>query len=164
MICIGLGPGPKNVLVEDEHGKHVVVPYAIWKHKLSKETRLSEGRKVYRGVTGYVQKFPDQPLIREVPTKSSGTVRHITVRAIGSNDPETGGQVLVDVGLFDQWEHVVIEEDDLIAVEGPDSTNHKNGKSYPGVQAYRLNVNGVKQVAQRHETVNTGSSTPAGSW
>lgn len=38
MVCIGTGQGPKNVLAENREGQRIVVPYAIWKHKLSKET------------------------------------------------------------------------------------------------------------------------------
>ena len=33
-VCIGAGPGPKNVLWEYEDGTKTVVPYAIYKHKL----------------------------------------------------------------------------------------------------------------------------------
>lgn len=36
MVCIGTGPGPKNVLAEDREGNRAVVPYMTWKHKLSK--------------------------------------------------------------------------------------------------------------------------------
>lgn len=36
MLCIGRGPGPKNVLALMPDGTKTVVPYAIWKHKLSK--------------------------------------------------------------------------------------------------------------------------------
>ena len=36
MLYIGPGPGPKNVLVQMPDGAKVVVPYAIWKHKLAK--------------------------------------------------------------------------------------------------------------------------------
>lgn len=36
MLCIGAGPGPKNVLVLMPSGEKLVVPYAIWKHKLGK--------------------------------------------------------------------------------------------------------------------------------
>lgn len=36
MVCIGSGPGPKNVLCERvSDGRRLVVPYAVWKHKLS---------------------------------------------------------------------------------------------------------------------------------
>lgn len=37
MVCIGPGPDPKNVLAVNRDGIHVVVPYAVWKHRLSKE-------------------------------------------------------------------------------------------------------------------------------
>lgn len=33
MICIGRGPGPKNVLVQQPDGKKVVVPYPVWKYR-----------------------------------------------------------------------------------------------------------------------------------
>lgn len=36
MLCIGTGAGPKNVLVLMPDASRMVVPYAIWKHKLSK--------------------------------------------------------------------------------------------------------------------------------
>lgn len=46
MVCIGPGPGPKNVLAEDTNGYQVVVPYAIWKHKMKNDAgeRLSDMR------------------------------------------------------------------------------------------------------------------------
>lgn len=35
MLCIGPGPGPKNVLAERvEDGARLVVPYAVWKHRM----------------------------------------------------------------------------------------------------------------------------------
>lgn len=37
MVCIGPGPGPKNVLAQGLNGFLVVVPYAVWKHKLKNE-------------------------------------------------------------------------------------------------------------------------------
>lgn len=34
MLCIGGGPGPKNVLARHADGRLVVYPYAVWKHKI----------------------------------------------------------------------------------------------------------------------------------
>lgn len=39
MVCIGKGPGPKNVLAVNEEGKKMVVPYRIWKHRLKPAPR-----------------------------------------------------------------------------------------------------------------------------
>lgn len=36
MLCIGRGPGPKNVLALLPDGRKIVYPYAIWKHRVSK--------------------------------------------------------------------------------------------------------------------------------
>lgn len=33
MICIGPGPGPKNVLAERPDGSRIVVPYPVWKYR-----------------------------------------------------------------------------------------------------------------------------------
>lgn len=43
MVCIGAGPGPKNVLAECvEDGRKLVVTYATWKHRLAKVSRTRD--------------------------------------------------------------------------------------------------------------------------
>src|SRR3954469_231913 len=78
MICIGAGPGPKNVLVEYEDGFRTAVPYAVWKHKLSRPSGGQLSDTTYASVAGFIQ---FDPVTRDANGKE---VTDVTVKAIGS--------------------------------------------------------------------------------
>lgn len=114
MVCIGPGPGPKNVLAEDDNGHRVVVPYRIWKFKLKPKEAPVE--KQYISTIGIVQQFKKdgvlQPLFRTNET-NGGTVHNVTIKTITQ-------QKLVSVALFGEYAELIphIKKGGLLSVEG----------------------------------------------
>lgn len=103
MICIGPGPGPKNVLAQTPEGL-VVVPYAIWKHKLSKELFIVADKE-YVTAVGFVQ--------FEVKEREANnqTVRDVVIKTPGSSS-------YVRITVWPEFESTIINRGDFIAVDG----------------------------------------------
>jgi len=146
MVCIGPGPGPKNVLAERWDGHQVCVPYAIWKHKLSKETRVSD--KTYVTAIGVVQQFgKDKPALA-MKAMTNGTVRNFTI--------QTSNQGYVGVSYWDEFSDAdsLIVEGALVGVRGEYTESTGNdGRTYRNVKAITLSVGQTVQRAAR-EVVN----------
>lgn len=102
MVCIGTGPGPKNVLVEFADGTQMCVPYAIYKHKI-KEFRLSD--KEFATAVGFVQ--------FDVKTREANNqeVRDVVIKTPGK------GQY-IRITVWPEFDDVDIEKGDFIAVDG----------------------------------------------
>jgi hypothetical protein len=142
MVCIGLGPGPKNVLAEHVDGRKTVVPYAIWKHRLSKEeTNLADDSANFVTVAGTVQFDPQE---REVSGKD---VRDITIRAVHN-------QQKYRITLWPDLAHAEVARGDAVFVDGKGSKREKDGVTYNNVSAVAIVVNGTPYARVKDEVVN----------
>lgn len=155
MVCIGPGPGPKNVLAEYEDGRRVVVPYAIWKHQLSKENPIAD--KVYRSVIGAVQ-FPPQD--KEAAGKP---VRSIVVRQVGFKEQAVNIYATVWPGFDD----IEIEKGDILFLEGrytqgKGKTDDGTPRVYHNLSVTRLAKLGTAVEGDRPDVENaTDADEPA---
>lgn len=113
---------------------------------------MSDQKKTYMVVGGYIQKFPDKPAVatREVNDQE---VRDFTVRALGS-------QKLIRVTLWPEFGHAEVSEGDLIHSEGALNVSENNGRTYYSINARWLNVNGERIDANRDDSPQR-SSKPA---
>lgn len=141
LVCIGPGPGPKNVLAELDNGDHVVVPYAIWKFKLSKETKLAD----YATAVGFVQFDVEE---REA---AGQTVRDVTIRTPGAEGS------LIRLTVWPEFEDTPIEKGDFVAADGPFEAREYNNKTYLNLNVRTLAV--IPQVERAEtEVVNKKTS------
>ena len=151
MLAIGTGPGPKNVLVELDDGTKTVVPYAIWKHKLSKEGKVADNKKVFRTVLGFVQ-FPVEE--REA---AGQTVRDVTIRQVGSEGP------YIRITLWPEFAETAIEEGDFVAIDGPFEVRivdtDDGQKQYLNVSAGRVAVLGHEAPRTEREVKSKSRGT-----
>lgn len=147
MVCIGPGPGPKNVLVEEPDGRRVVVPYAIWKHAYKKETDIADE---FRTVTGIVQ-FPPRD-----GNANGKAVRNITIRQTGFGPTA----VRVNATLWPSHAHVAVAEGDVVMVDGKYNqtkrTNEESGetKTYHNLSVTRIAVLGKSDGGKKAEVEN----------
>lgn len=128
MVCIGPGPGPKNVLA-DVGGKLVVYPYAIWKHKI-KGVKLAGNE--YQLVIGNIQQFGDKDWLNEREVAGQ-TVREFTVKSAVSGN-------FVKVQLWPEYAGVELAPGAFVSAEGPVQVNDVKGTTYRNLTARRLSV------------------------
>lgn len=149
LLVIGPGPGPKNVLALLNDGSKVVIPYAIWKHKLSKEKQLAEFKE-FKGAGGFVQ-FPVEE--RDV---NGQTVRDVTIRALGSEGP------YIRITVWPEFSHVDIEQGDLVFLDGPFEA--REGQSKDGEKRVYLNMStsGSLVVFKSEEKQERGTTRKSG--
>lgn len=146
MVCIGPGPGPKNVLVEFEDGSKTVVPYAIWKHKLSKqqgEFSLADGKKKYLYADGFIQKFGDKPAVN-VREANGQTVRDVTIKS--------NKEMLIRITLWPELDDVELGEGYWLAVEGAYSSSGDNNQFHNISAKYAVSLSG--KSSKEREVVN----------
>lgn len=145
MVCIGAGPGPKNVLVEFSDGSRLCVPYAIWKHKLSKQQGGSLSDTQYVTVDGLIQQFGDKAAVTSRDINGQ-TVREFTIKANGS-------QKLVRITLWPEFDSVEVNAGDFVCVDGKYNVSEKDGRTFYNLTANKLAVvPGVQKAAR--EVVN----------
>jgi hypothetical protein len=140
MVCIGPGPGPKNVLAERvSDGLKTVVPYAIWKHKLSKEETVSEPSEgVYVVLGGIVQQFKKDGELTPVTRTNAVNNQNVSSFTVKTFP----GQKLVSISLWSEFQHLVpsIVKGAFVAVEGKMREETKNGVTYYNVSASQISV------------------------
>lgn len=139
MLCIGTGPGPKNVLSIDERGRRVVFSYRAWK-ALPKGVPVPEGDQgVWTVAGGVVQQFKDgdsyKPVCR-TNTVNGQNVSSFTIKAFGP------AQVLISVSLWSEFEALVphIVKGAFVSVEGKLKSETKNGTTYHNLSASQIAV------------------------
>ena len=153
MICIGTGPGPKNVLAQHEDGRLVVYTYRNWLRV--KEESVSDGNEgVYIVTIGMVQQFKRdnewQPVVRSNDVNGQ-TVSSFTIKTIS--------QKLISVSLWPEFAHLTphISKGALVGVEGKLREETKNGVTYYNLSASAISV--CAPVArQEREVVNAQPS------
>lgn len=139
MICIGTGPGPKNVLSTDERGRRVVYSYRAWK-ALPKGARVSDqDQGVYIVAGGIVQQFKKDGEWKPVVTTNvvnGQNVSSFTMKAFGPQ------QALLSVTLWSEYEHLVphIVKGAFVSLEGKLRQETKNGVTYNNVSASQIAV------------------------
>lgn len=152
MVCIGAGPGPKNVLAERTDGYRTVVPYAIWKHRLSKERSMSgTSEGVYVVAGGIVQQFKKDGAFKPVLNTNDVNgqqVSNFTIKTLVT-------QKLVSVALWPEFAALVphITKGAFVAVEGKMREETKNGVTYYNISAQEISVLSPVARAER-EVVN----------
>lgn len=154
MLAIGIGPGPKNVLVELPDGSKTVVPYRVWKYQyapLQKRSQLAED--TYRSFIGFV-KF--DPRDGEAGGKQ---IRSFVIRNVGVKEQAMD----VRATLWPSHDHVELAQGDLVAVEGKFNVN-KTKKDGEPITYFNLSVSNIVVLGEgdrgvREETANTGSSS-----
>jgi hypothetical protein len=119
-VCIGTGPGPKNVLAEDEYGHRVVFTYRNW----LKEKTLAD--KEYGSVEGFIQ-FE----VEERELEGDRVVRDATVRSIATGD-------LVRITLWPDFEDVDVEKGDWLAADGQFTSREHKGKTYVNMSPFTV--------------------------
>ena len=123
MICIGAGPGPKNVLCEDTQGNRTVVPYAIWKYKY-KEERVAD----YATVTGFIQFDVDT---RDLSTGQE--VRDVTIRSTTTGE-------LIRITVWPDFDNTELYKGQFIAVDGEVTVREVGDKVYTNLSARSIAV------------------------
>lgn len=148
MVCIGTGPGPKNVLAEDDSGRRVVFTYRVWK-TLPKGAPMAESEGTYVVLQGIVQQFKKgeewQPVLRTNQANGQN-VSSFTIKTIP-------GQKLVGVSLWSEYEHVVphVVKGMFVSLEGKMREETKNGTTYYNVTPSSLNM--VAPVTRQERAV-----------
>lgn len=156
-ICIGSGPGPKNVMFETHEGVRVVTAYALWKHKYKGEV-VADAKAKYVTANGFVQ---FDPIEREANGKK---LIDYTVKTPG------GDGVLVRITVWEELlseleaKGITIEKNDWLAADGKFSINSWDDKetgekrSQPQISAKAISVSkGI--VAGEREVVTASKSS-----
>jgi len=123
MVCIGTGPGPKNVFAESVDGMKVIVPYAIWKFKLKEEQMADDA--IYGSAAGFIQFDVEE---REA---NGATVRDATIRSIATGD-------LLRITIWPEHAETDLEKGDFIAVDGKVTIREVEDKTYVNMSAFGL--------------------------
>ena len=155
MLCIGTGPGPKNVLSIDERGRRVVYSYRAWK-ALPKGARVSD-EGVYIVAGGIVQQFKKDgaylPLVKTNQVNGQN-VSSFTIKAFGPQ------QALLSISLWSEYEHLVphIQKGAFVALEGKLRQEVKNGVTYNNVTPTAISV--VAPVTRQERPVENAVQQP----
>ena len=148
MLCIGPGPGPKNVLVLMPSGERVVMTYSNYKRR----SRMSDNAKQYRVFTGIVQWDPRDG---EAAGKK---VRNATIRSAGLKEQS----VLVSLTLWPSHAGVEIKQGDVVTAEGVFTRSTSTGsdgesRTYNNLSVSRLLKHGSADAGVRDDAPTTTS-------
>lgn len=124
MLVIGKGPGPKNVLAENENGERVVFTYRNWK-KVRKEMA---DEVIYGSSAGFVQ-FP----VEERELDAGQTVRDVTIRSLATGE-------LLRITLWPDFEDTEVSEGDFVAVDGKVTFRTVGDTTYTNMSARKVAV------------------------
>lgn len=138
MLCIGTGPGPKNVLSVDDSGRRVVFSYRAWK-ALPKGAPVAEGTEgTWVVMGGVVQQFKKDgnftPVVRSNNVNGQN-VDNFTIKTFP-------GQKLVSVSLWPEFAGLAahLKKGAFVALEGKLREETKNGTTYYNVSASEISV------------------------
>lgn len=145
VLALGVGPGPRNILVEHDDGSRVVYIYRKGKKYLAE--------KEYVTVAGFVQFDP-----KERDLDDGRQVRDVVIRAIGSQEQ-------IRITLWDQFEEVEIDKGDFIVADGSVTTREVDGTVYYNVSASRIYLGSPVEAKERETTTSkstrkTGKKAP----
>lgn len=154
-VCIGTGPGPKNVMARDETGRPIVFSYRNWK-RLQEEAVSDQDNAPFVVSLGIVQQFKKDDQWKPVVTTNDvngKTVSQFTIKTIT--------QKLVSVSLWPELAHLVphVAKGAFVAVEGKMRENVSNGVTYYNLSA--TNIVFVKPVEKAEREVVNPTPAPA---
>lgn len=114
---------------------------------------MADKDREFGSVVGIVQQFKDKPTV-EVRETTAGDVYDFKLRSIASQGLVSVGAFASDYPGLDEQ----IEAGALVSVDGPVTTNEKNGVTYVNFTAWKLTVtNPIARVGR--ETTNKSKGT-----
>lgn len=135
-VCIGTGPGPKNVMARREDGLPIVFSYRNWK-RLKKENTVSEGQSegVWIVSMGMIQQFKKDGEYKPVSVTKDVSGQSVTEFTIKSTS-----QKLITVSLWPEFAALVphIVKGAGVFVEGKLRENVSNGVTYYNLTASQI--------------------------
>jgi hypothetical protein len=150
----GRGPGPYNVLIEEDDGRKVVVTYRRWKwhYRYFDNDIQGDTLSEYRCVMGIVQ-FPPRE-----GEASGKPVRNVRINQIGFKEQA----IPVSLTLWPSHKDFEVEENDVIIAEGKYERNAGGDKVYHNLSVIRIAKLGVADPGERPDVDSNDVPADAG--